>query len=258
MIKYSLIALAAAAVLFSVGCDDGECCNGVEAPVVAANVAPVISRVLGATNNSTVDCTPGATRTLAATDSDVNGNLDTNSYSWTVDGVANTSGTVDCPADGETKKICVTVKDDAGLESNEVCVNLVGQAQEQAVTCNPAITMKDTSDNVVTTVTPGQTYSFDNNVTDENCPNQECTWSVRSHNETTGTFFTCLMDNSHVGTGDEPPLNTDGTYHVNLVGIGNTASISVQTCASEYDYFEVTLNCTNPAASTPTKRYDLQ
>jgi hypothetical protein len=266
MIKYSLVLLTAAAVIFSTGCDD-ECC-GVTTP--EANVAPVISRVLGVTNNSTKTCTSGQPVTLVADVSDKNNNLDTSTYSW-VEKVGNNENTlgnsITCPADGASTKICVTVKDKEGLESNEVCVNLEGEAASVATTCNPHITVTDPNndDAEVTSVTAGQKYDFHNNVVADDCPNVQCTWSVRSHKASDNSFFTCLTNNSYTGTSDENPdydVNGDGTidagdHHVLLVGSGNTASLNVQTCASLYDYFEVTLNCTNPTVNE-TKKYDLQ
>jgi hypothetical protein len=115
-----------------------------------------------------------------------------------------------------------------------------------------------------TTIVKGQKYDFHNNVVADDCPNVQCTWSVRSHKISDNSFFTCLTNNSHVGTNDENPdfdVNGDSVidgndHHVNLVGSGNTASINVQTCASLYDYFDVTLDCTNPTVNE-TKKYNL-
>jgi hypothetical protein len=268
MIKYSLIALTAAAVLFSVGCEDSECC-GVKSP--EANVAPVVTRLLGVSNNGTKTCTPGSKVDLTADASDVNENLDTSTYSW-VEKVGNNENTlgssITCPADGEQTKICVTVKDKKDLESNEVCVNLKGQATPVDTSCNPHITVTDPNndDAEVTSIVKGRKYDFHNNVVADDCPNVQCTWSVRSHrnqnldeNKGQPEFYTCLIDNSHDGVDDVPGSNglEGNVYHVNLNGTGNTASVNVQTCASVYDYFEVTLNCTNPTVNE-VKQYNLQ
>jgi len=66
--------------------------------------------------------------------SDSNSNLDGNSYSY-VEKIGNNentlTNTITCPADGADTKVCATVKDKKGLESNEVCVTLRGKAQAQ-------------------------------------------------------------------------------------------------------------------------------
>jgi hypothetical protein len=248
MLKYSLVLLGAIALF--VGCD-GDCCQEGKAVVVSENVKPVVTRVLGEVGNATVTCIPGNTRNLSANGSDTNGNLDTNTYSYTVDGVTNTTGTVTCPADGETKRVCATVKDEEGLVSDEVCVNVKGVADPVTVTCSPAITATDDiTGNVVDAFTAGDNYSFDNNVTAENCPNVQCTWSVKSF-RADDTFYTCMINNSHIGTDDE----ANPSPHVTLGA--NSANIAIRTCANNYARVVIDLSCTDSTLNK-TKSYDLQ
>jgi hypothetical protein len=243
MIKYSLALLATAIVIFSTGCEN-ECCGSVKkdpaptpSPEPAANAAPVILDLLGTSNNSTKSCTPGEILNLSANATDPDQNLDENTYTWKVDGTVITNGTVDCPADGQTKQVCATVKDEEGLESNEVCITL--QGKEEPAACPPLeITAVDRTDptyivnGVEDSATPNNKpiiggHIFDFHHTKENCPTV-CTWKTIQSTKVEGDFtigntLNCI-DNGQV---------VDSAGHIVLTNNDTTApSVEVHTCGA--------------------------
>lgn len=316
MIRYSLVLLTAAAVIFSAGCD-GECCgtpsptaiiDGLNSGQTLNATAFTLSGARSHDNNDggsitnytwTVDgaaasegqTIPSGTHEvcLTVTDNDgltnqscgtviiaaasgpeaiitqlpttctpgdtlnVSGSTSTGSpvsYAWTPNTIGTTaSGTINCPAAGVAQEVCLTVTDSADA-TDQTCSTVTGVAAE--ITCNPSITAKeDGTNNIVTSLIAGDTYNFENNVTAENCPTAVCTWSVKSHNTVSDSFFTCLIENTYTGVDDN---NTD--KHVTLDGTGSTAAIDIRTCASNYDYLTIDLNCTNPAFND-TRDYNL-
>ena len=321
MIKYSLVLLTAAAVIFSTGCES-ECCgtpaptaliDGLNAGATVTTSSFTLSGARSHDNNDggtitnyswTVDgvaANEGQTLSagshevcLTVTDNDgltnetcgtvvigvatgpkaiitqlaitctvgdtlnVSGSTSTGSpvsYAWTPSAIGTTaSGTINCPAAGVAQEVCLTVTDSAGA-TNQTCSTVTGAAE--ATSCNPAITAKDSAGNVVTTVSAGGIYTFENNVTAANCPAAECTWSASStkNDNEIGGYYTCLIENSHANTDDES--NTDP--HVTLMDTGSNANILIRTCSASNNYkvLKVDLDCTNPTYNK-TKKYTFQ
>ncbi len=251
MTKYILPAAVASVFILYTGCDS-QCCESTEAETVV-NSAPVIADVLGVPNNSVKECTPGETLDLTTSATDPDANLDENTYVWMVDGQVVTNGTVDCPADNESKQVCVTVKDEEGLQSNQVCITL--QGKEEPVAC-PALEISAVDDNnasyTVDGVTAssiannrnliaGHTYVFSHTRTD--CP-MTCTWNTFQSTQVDGNFtnpFDCIANGRVV----------DNAGHV-VVDNNDTTSptVTVHTCdvinddgTSKYEELKVEVKC---------------
>jgi hypothetical protein len=259
MIKYSFALLATAIIAFNTGCDS-DCCGSnvpeqTQTPQTATNTAPVILNLLGVANNSTKTCTPGEVLDLTANATDQNQNLDENTYVWKVDGTVVTNGTIDCPADGQTKKVCATVKDEEGLESSEVCITLDGKAEP--ATCPPLeITAVDKADTtyvvngVEDSATPndkaligGHVYDFYH--TKESCPTV-CTWKTLQSTRVEGNFsdtniLNCIENGEVI----------DSAGHIVLENNDTTRpSVEVHTCDaiddnnnSKYKEIKVEVSC---------------
>jgi len=128
MYKYSLVLLAASAVLFS-GCGEGECCQNINAPIAVIES--------GALNSGTLSG-------VGSRDTNADGSIV--SYKWTVDG-NNVDATYTLP-DG-THEVCLTVTDNDGL-TNSTC---------KSVTIDPATNAKP-----VATVNAPATCIADSNI----------------------------------------------------------------------------------------------
>jgi len=258
MIKYSIVLLAAAAVVFSVGCDS-ECCGVVDNNPEATNVAPVITRVLGATNNGTKTCTPGETVSLVADATDKNSNLDSSTYSWVekVGSNENALGTtITCPADGASTKICATVKDKEGLESDEVCVNLKGQATEVSDSCPTElkVTVNGNENFTQFDKSHGQFGDYNISTNFANCPQVNCTWTVHSFQDN-GTDFNCITGSLNGAAPSEPEhiKSYNGTTQVSYSESSNKITITPSICSSLYKRVEINATCTRAGSTSVFK-----
>ncbi len=100
-----------------------QACKTVTASVSPSNVAP-IARITGL---PTGDCTSGDdVNVIGSTSSDGDGSVA--SYAWTPTSIGTAaSGTITCPDANVSQEICLTVTDDDGEDSSQVCSTIKGE-----------------------------------------------------------------------------------------------------------------------------------
>ncbi len=203
MMKYSLVLLAASAVLFT-GCGDGECCQPPLNPPVAS---------IAEANNQTIVAGSALTFTGAAS-SDSDGTVQ--GYRWSVNGteVSSGDGAVEplnytFPTAG-SYEVCLSVTDNDNLNStNKECRTVV-------VTAAPAVNQKPVAriTEFPTTCDAGDTLNVSGTTSSDDSAVSSYTWTPASIGTGASGTITCPASGSMevcltVTDNGTPPLDSD-------------------------------------------------
>ncbi len=246
MFKYSLIAIAAAAVLFTVGCEDSECCGVGSAPKAVITNGSASGQELSSSNTKANPLVVNSYTLNSAKSKDTDdvgsSSNGIKTHSWTIDGQPAIDG-AEVPADGNAHEVCLTVVDDEG-NSDKTCGWV--KVGTETVSTKPVARFS-----LPTTCTPGDVINLNADSSSDSDGNvASYQWSKGATATTSATTVTCPDS----GSLEVCLVVTDNDGQASSM-VCKTANVAVGSCPIDLDIVVASSDDTTPTTFVKDKNY---